>query len=625
MAIFRPRLQDCNQLIQPMNEGEMQVARALGQLDDSWTVYVQPRLGATMPDFVAVHDVAGVCVVEVKDWNCGAYRLPDRGPIEFGRGDGTWTSTTETPRHQAYRYRSTVFDRFFALPDDNAAPTQAVRSIVVLPKYTTAQAHKLLWRHQVCDDEMAVQVWGGDDLTSSIVNIVNGAGCPPPRRESLDRLRRELAQSDMSLQPQGSTWLSPDARNIATNPNNASTRRVRGPAGCGKSFGLAARAAVLASQRRNVLVLTFNVTLANYLRTLVSARCREVGANPTYVSCLNFHSFCEGVVADAQAAGIEVVGRYSNLDWPERMVARAAEAYAAGFERSFDAVLIDEGQDFTLDWWLLLRNHVVVPGGEKLLVADPTQDVYDHQAWTDEERMLGAGFSGPWTELKGSYRLPNDMVPVANDFSGRYLSGERLVGEVTTDQLQLVGGSGVTVRTWRNIDRERDLGTSIGHEVVRLLVDHPELAVDDVVFLCNDHRDGLDAVAIIEAAGHPVHHVFAKSDRDRSRRKRRFWPDAPGIKGCTVHSFKGWETPALVMGIGRGERSKRLAYVAMTRITGSSSGAPALLSIVNSDVQIAEFESTFTSWGPPQTSRRVELPAIPAIPGIPVGAGSRIG
>ena len=44
-----------------------------------------------------------------------------------------------------------------------------------------------------------------------------------------------------------------------------------------------------------------------------------------------------------------------------------------------------------------------------LLVADPTQDVYDKRAWTDEEQMLGAGFSGPWTELHGSYRLPSDL------------------------------------------------------------------------------------------------------------------------------------------------------------------------------------------------------------------------
>lgn len=66
---------------------------------------------------------------------------------------------------------------------------------------------------------------------------------------------------------------------------------------------------------------------------------------------------------------------------------------------------------------------------------------------------------------------------------------------------------------------------------------------------------------VIEAAGYQVHHIFARKEVDRTRRKKRFWPDAPGVKGCTIHSFKGWETPALVMGIERREASRRLAYV----------------------------------------------------------------
>jgi hypothetical protein len=60
------------------------------------------------------------------------------------------------------------------------------------------------------------------------------------------------------------------------------------------------------------------------------------------------------------------------------------------------------------------------------------------------------------------------------------------------------------------------------------------------------------------------------------RRKQRSWPDAAGVKGCTVHSFKGWETPALVMGIGQDRKSKRLAYVAMTRIRVVGPGRPAV-------------------------------------------------
>ncbi|MEP1125436.1 MAG: hypothetical protein ABJH68_16240 [Ilumatobacter sp.] len=84
--------------------------------------------------------------------------------------------------------------------------------------------------------------------------------------------------------------------------------------------------------------------------------------------------------------------------------------------------------------------------GEMLLVSDPTQDVYDKKAWTDEERMLGAGFSGPWTELSGSYRLPSDLVPMANAFAAKYLNGEHIAGEVPADRVAISGASNPTRR-----------------------------------------------------------------------------------------------------------------------------------------------------------------------------------
>jgi hypothetical protein len=46
--------------------------------------------------------------------------------------------------------------------------------------------------------------------------------------------------------------LSDGARNVEENPNDAEIRRIRGPAGSGKTMGLAARAARSASEGRSV-------------------------------------------------------------------------------------------------------------------------------------------------------------------------------------------------------------------------------------------------------------------------------------------------------------------------------------------------------------------------------------
>lgn len=90
MAIIRPPLEEFDRLVVPLNAGERRVAERLNELDDGWTVYVQPRLAHDVPDFIAVHDRYGVCAIEVKHWSTGAYRATDRGRIECMTG-GVWT------------------------------------------------------------------------------------------------------------------------------------------------------------------------------------------------------------------------------------------------------------------------------------------------------------------------------------------------------------------------------------------------------------------------------------------------------------------------------------------------------------------------------------------------------
>lgn len=67
------------------------------------------------------------------------------------------------------------------------------------------------------------------------------------------------------------------------------------------------------------------------------------------------------------------------------------------------------------------------------------------------------------------------------------------------------------------------------------------------------------------------------------------------------------------MGIGMHANSKRLAYVSMTRVKVPGDRRPAYLSVINSDLTIAGFQSTFDAWqspnipiwAPPEASDRL--------------------
>ena len=561
MAIFLPSLDHLDDLRDRIPDEVVTVARGLAALD-GWTVYLRPQLGLETADLLLVHDQRGVIVVVV-----------DRGDHR------------ERLVPTATRLRVTVYEQFYSLPGAARDPGNAVRAVVVSATEAADEFRMLLG---AVDPGVAVC---GREVVDGDVETLLGPPSHPAWGESVRRLRRQVVAAGIVHDAVAPVQLSANARMVVGNSRGTRVRGVAGPAGTGKTFALTARAARLAADGKRVLVLCFNSTLANRLRELVVQRCAEFGGDPTLVLCTGFHNFCARVVDDAALAGV-VADEPARGTWPVKIVAKFEQVLSSGFECRFDAVFVDEGQDFTVDWWNLLRTSVVRADGEMLLAADVTADLYDRQAWVDPEIRRAAGFTEPWIEMTSSYRMAPELLEATNRFASDHLD-EAIVSDVPLDQAAVVGSVSPGVRSWRNVERVADLGTAIGHEVVRLLAESPELAPSDVVYLCEYHHDGLAAAAVIEAAGHRVHHVYSRDPDERHRRKARFWPAADAVKGCTVHSFKGWESPAVVLGIGMEERSRRLAYGSMTRVSSTSGAAASYLAVVNADPRLVEFGEVF--------------------------------
>jgi hypothetical protein len=290
MARVYPDWDELACLPTPLNVGERKVLDCLALLDDEWIIYVQPRLGLDQPDFIMAHPTFGVCAVEVKDWSIGAYRQDDDGRIQM-RLQGGWARTDEAPRYQAHRYRSAIHERLLALTDEAPAFAQ-IRGVVVMPRCTTMQAKVAIAKSTVQDSERWIDVYGYDDLQHDPTLVLTGSRQPVARHISpacLDALRRSLAEPEAHSDQRLPLSLSTAAGNIEANPREARIRRVRGSAGCGKSLGLAARAARLSLEGKEVLVLTYNSTLPHYLRDLAARRCRDIGASLNRITFTHLH------------------------------------------------------------------------------------------------------------------------------------------------------------------------------------------------------------------------------------------------------------------------------------------------------------------------------------------------
>lgn len=150
---------------------------------------------------------------------------------------------------------------------------------------------------------------------------------------------------------------------------------VEGYAGTGKTFLAVEKAKRLALAGNEVLLVCFNRPLAQHLAQVVSSS----GAWSKHVKVDNFHNLC---IESAEKAGVEFEvpsgedKKAAEEFWRETTPMLLLEA-AAELDLNYDAVIVDEGQDFAADWFLtlmqLLKNE---KKGYFYIFYDPMQNIY---------------------------------------------------------------------------------------------------------------------------------------------------------------------------------------------------------------------------------------------------------
>ncbi len=358
---------------------------------------------------------------------------------------------------------------------------------------------------------------------------------------------------------------------------------MRGPAGSGKSLCIAARAARLQQEGKRVLVVAFNITLLNYLRDL-SVR---FDGDPRQITWLNFHSWCKRVLV---ATGAEerhrdiwraVFDETSTITGDEALATLLPEAAAEELRKlptalgeQWDAILVDEGQDFRLEWWNALRKQLR-DGGEMLLAADRAQNIYARDAvWTEQDSMAGSGLPGTWFELEAIYRIPAELIPILQSFIDEFLPDQPVL---LREEEQLILAGPCTLH-WIDVD-QGDLASELTAAVldVQRIADEAEHrgAWSDITLLCTTRQIGAEVVGRLDSEGIQVQHTYMDDDRASRRAKLYFFQGDARVKATTIHSYKGWESTLLVIGLERASSSqdRSLVYTAMTRLLRSDAGS----------------------------------------------------
>ena len=615
-----PPRDQLDQLRQPLTDGEKQVFEFFDtHLHPKWEIYIQPHLNGLRPDFVLLHETVGIAVFEVKDWDLDAmgYWVEPHGnsgkaPTLMGKKNGQrFSLQNHNPVEQLYRYRQEIIELYcprLAGPAGLAVITAGI----IFPNGDCERVKELLTpcliHRKLLLYKQYNPISGRDTLESKNLQAVFPEGDRPNSKymklDLAKDLRHWLVEPDFSATQREPLELDENQRRYVTERTKSGYRRIKGPAGSGKSQVLAARAAQLAYEGKKVLVVTFNITLMHYLRDL-AVRYRPPLHCPgslRNITWLNFHSWCKRFCQEHNYEkeykqlrkevfhdGSNALDNLLHYQIPQ-LVSSIVDDNTPKNLKYYDAILVDEGQDFRLNWWNVLRK-VCKEEGEKLLVADKTQDIYGTaRAWTDNA-MIGAGFRGDWSTLHVSYRLPPKLIGYARSFAEQFLPDD-LIDLPESPQLEI--DLYPCQLRWVQTNEEQAVECCV-QEILKMppLADRDILAIPDITFLVDRKDIGLEVITTLGKKGIKCLHTFDPDSWESRRQKLGFYMGDARVKATTLHSFKGWETRALVVYTGHtfNERNKALTYIGMTRLKRHQKQS--LLTIVSAIPEFAEYGKTW--------------------------------
>lgn len=571
---------------QPLTEGEVALIKYLDEnlkRDNNfnettelhnyngWLIFVQPFLNGSRPDIIIFHPKVGIQIFEVKDWHLNNYsfRLDDNNRWNFYVSDSKGDYPIKSPVKQVEYYKEKLTGQLVPQIgediDKDVKRYGLIKTAIYFHNSSTDQVQNLFSNQNL--NYLKFPLFGRDKLTNE--NL---------RRIVPDSYLNQGYYWTIEWNKEILFWLNPPyhslekTMSLTLNKNQMNFSepkpghfRVRGVAGSGKTQVLAYRAGKLASQGQRVLILSFNITLWHYIRDMIQ-RSPFVFKWDKF-TFNHFHGFCKDILNEfgekwpTESGDDEAVFK---TIVPNKVL----EIIEHGNYDKYDAILIDEGQDYYLEWYQMLCQFLT-NRDEVVVVCDKKQNIYGREMEWLDKRKSGVEKFSDWIELKTIVRLPERIAHIAREFSELF----NLNQDVKVDKIERpdLFNQFQEHSVWWNIDIN-DWLIKIDEAFEIIKKNGTSKHTSDTVILLPDKNFGLKCVSHFETKKNiEVNHVFENEDEIKfHRHKKSFWMGDSRLKISTIHSFKGWEVLNVILFIpqniyGSQELYNRIVYTAMTR------------------------------------------------------------
>lgn len=535
---------------------------------NGWLIFAQPFLNGTRPDIIIFNPQVGLVIYEVKDWDLNNY--------EWRKGEGLFVNDghnsfpVKSPINQVEHYKERLIGQL--VPNIGESIDSNKKNFGLIK--TGVYFHKA--RTDVCQQKLGAKIkdfkyfpfFGYDSLIvnriKEIVPDVHITSSKYWNREWNEDILFWLIPPFHSIE-QG-TVLKLRGNQVKVAEPKSGHFRVRGVAGSGKTQALAYRAGKLASQGYKVLIISFNITLWHYVKDMIARS--PFAFSWGQFTFTHFHGFCKDRLNEfgqkwPNSEGVSIEAFFKSVV-PNAVI----NAIQGKQQQKYDAILIDEGQDYYYEWYSMLDKYFLSGRDEVLIVCDKRQNIFERELdWLDK-RVTKAGlekFKEPYIDLTVTFRLPKKVAVMSNEFSEVFeLNQELKVGKIEDNPVLLHSHHVV----WLNIN-EIEWKDSIFNSFLRLKKEG--YSPSDIVILLPNHKLGKLAVDLFEEKNIKVNHVFEEATESGYHpHKKAFWMGDSRLKMSTIHSFKGWELLNIVLFIPAeapesNTKLDAIVYTALTR------------------------------------------------------------
>lgn len=555
--------------------GELYLIEYLKEnLDQNFDIFFKPNINGDRPSIIILKKGAGVMIIEVKEWDLEDYVYVNGG-YAGDYGVIILKDKSEipliTPFEKVMAYKKNLYEYHIEELTKKALFNENYRRLIKTAVYfhnSTEEETELKFSNNT-KEMRSIKVWGIDsNIVEDIKNVLidNELFDDNLYKKCFDKCRDKYHGGENGK----FIILEKKKRNLIKSKKGANVK-IKGIAGSGKTVLLANRAVGAAIRKKGkcrILVLSYNMTLRNYIKDKIG----EVRENFSWnvFDIIHFNMF---IKQKANECGIEIKKNLENIINHETY--RLFEEVVSDDEK-YDAIFVDEVQDFKREWLDILKDIFLKDDGEYVIFGDEKQNIYNRDL--DNHKRVKTNIKGRWNELTKSYRVSTNIANLLREFQKEFF-----LNKYELD----------------NIEIEEQIGLAINEDEVRYLYNENLNYLDifdaskkifDVKKI--DYNDtciigsSIDELREMEYYTRKKYSIkvermfetkeefidisnLSKSHEKlevlRESRRFNFFAQGEGIKMCTTESFKGWEIDNLVLIIDERDKNTELIYTAITR------------------------------------------------------------